>query len=112
MEERRSEPRIEAGASVVMTPLAAVATRLHGIVVNVSTRGVKVHFDTLLNEQPRAGDVYRVQSGDDLILCEVRYCEVAGEDADLGLEIVHWVSAGELNRLVQDHLQSAGRTGA
>jgi hypothetical protein len=49
---------------VVMTPLAAVATRLHGMVVNVSTRGVKVHFDTLLNEQPRAFSRYLSRSGD------------------------------------------------
>ena len=95
-----------------MTPLAAVATRLRGVVVNVSTRGVKVHFETLLNEQPRAGDVYRVQSGDDLMLCEVRHCDVAGKGADLGLEILHWVSAGELSRLVQHHLRSARSIGA
>jgi len=102
VDERRSEPRIELGASVVVIPLAAVATRLGGSVVNVSTRGVRVHFDTPLKEVPRAGEVYRVQSGDDLMLCEVRYYDVVEEGADLGLQILHWTEAGELNRLVQD----------
>jgi|SRR5580692_10260579 hypothetical protein len=103
--ERRSEPRIAAGTSVVATPLAEVATRLHGSVVNVSTRGVRVHFDARLKELPRAGDVYRVQSRDDLMLCEVRYSEVAEAGADLGFQVVHWGDAGELKRLVQVHQQ-------
>lgn len=99
-EERRSEPRIEASASVVITPLAAVATRLHGSVVNVSTRGVRVHCDTELKELPRAGEVYRVQSSGDQMLCEVRNAEVTETGADLGLQIVQWNGAGELKRLL------------
>jgi len=86
---------------VVVTPLAAVATRLLGSVVNVSTRGVRVHFDKRWREPPRAGEVYRVQSRDDLMLCEVRYFELAEFGANLGLQIVHWGNAGELKRLVQ-----------
>jgi PilZ domain len=101
-EERRSEPRIQARTPVVVTPLAAVATRLHGSVVNVSPNGVRVHFDVLFDEEPRPGDVYRIQSRHDLMLCEVRYFEVAGSGADLGLQIVHWGEAGELKRLIQD----------
>src|SRR5579862_8096239 len=103
IKERRSEPRTEAGAKIVMTPLAAVATRLHGIVVNVSPRGVRVRFATLLNVHPKAGEVYRIQSGNDVMLCEVRYCEFAGEGADVGLEILHWVKAGELNQLLKNY---------
>jgi hypothetical protein len=109
--DRRSEPRIEAKASVVMTPLAAVSTRLHGSLVNVSARGVRVHFDAKLN-QPRAGEVYRVQSGDDLMLCEVRNSAVAEEGADLGLSIVHWSGAGKLKRMVQSQQASAQTTAA
>jgi hypothetical protein len=105
-EDRRSEPRIAARAKVVVTPLSAVTTRLHGSLVNVSTRGVRVHFDTKL-DQPRAGEVYRVQSGDDLMLCEVRHCAVADASADLGLKIVLWSKAGELKRLVQGNQRSA-----
>jgi hypothetical protein len=99
-QERRSEPRIEANISVLITPLAAVATRLHGSVVNVSTRGVRVHCDKELSESPRAGDVYRVQSRGDLMLCEVRNSVVTDAGADLGLQIVHWIGAGELKHLL------------
>lgn len=101
-EERRSEQRIEASTSVVITPLAAVAARLHGSVVNVSTRGVRVHCDTQLKELPRAGEVYRVQSRGDLMLCEVRNFAVTEAGADLGLRIVHWGVAGELKRLLSE----------
>jgi hypothetical protein len=99
-EERRSERRIETSASVLITPLAAVGTRFHGSIVNVSTRGVRVHCDTELNELPRAGEVYRVQSCGDLMLCEVRNSAVTGAGVDLGLQIVHWGGAGELKRLL------------
>jgi hypothetical protein len=99
-EERRSEPRIEANTSVLITPLAAVATRLHGSVVNVSTRGVRVHCDRELKDLPRAGEVYRIQSGGDLMLCEVRNSAVTEAGADLGFQIVHWGGTGELKRLL------------
>jgi hypothetical protein len=106
-EERRSEPRIETGTSVVLTPLAAVGTRLKASVVNVSTRGVSVHVGGELKELPRAGEVFRVQSRDDLMLCEVRHVGTATAGAQLGLQIVYWGAAGELNRLVQGHQLSA-----
>ena len=101
-EERRSEPRIEASTSVLITPLAAVATCFHGCIVNVSTRGVRVHCDTGLKELPRPGEVYRVQSRGDLMLCEVRNSSVTEAGADLGLQIVHWGGAGELKRLLSE----------
>src|ERR1022692_2214498 len=107
--ERRSEPRIETNASVVITPLAAVATHLHGSVVDVSAGGVKVHLDASLKELPRAGAIYRIQSGDDLMLCEVRYSKVAEPGADLGLKIIHWRDAGELKRIVQSQQQLSAR---
>ncbi len=89
LDERMPEPRIRVGASVVVTPLASVAIRLQGSVVNVSTRGLRVHFDTRLNEQPRAGEIYRVQSRDDLLLCEVCHCEAAGAGTNLDLQIIN-----------------------
>jgi hypothetical protein len=101
-QERRSEPRIEASTSVVITPLAAVATRFHGSVVNVSTGGVRVHCKTQLKELPRAGDVCRVQSRGDIMLCEVRNSAVREAGAELGLQIVHWGNAGELKHLLSE----------
>lgn len=94
-----------------MTPLAAVGTRLRGSVVDVSTRGVRVHFDKQFKVPPRAGEVYRVQSRGDLMLCEVRNVKVAGAGAELGLQIVHWGGAGELKRLVHGP-QSAAKGAA
>jgi hypothetical protein len=108
-EERRSERRAEASVSVVITPLAAVATRFEGSVVDVSTGGVRVHLETQLRELPRTGEVYRVQSRDDIMLCEVRHAEVAGAGADLGLQIVHWSKTGELKRLIQNQIDREAR---
>ena len=96
-----------------MTPLAAVATRLQASVVNVSARGVRVHVDAQSKELLRAGEVYRVQTGDDLMLAEVRNCVVdAGAGAELGLHIVYWGAAGELSRLVQGHQLAAAQCAA
>src|SRR5580658_4599159 len=107
--ERRSEPRIEASTSVVITPLAAVATRFYGSVVNVSTGGVRVHCNTQLKELPKAGEVCRVQSRGDNMLCEVRNSAVAEAGADLGLQIVHWGNAGELKHLLSEPGCSSSR---
>jgi hypothetical protein len=84
-----------------MTPLASVRIRLEGAVVDVSEGGVRVHFDKQLKELPRSGDVYRLQSRDDIMLCEVRHAEVSGAGAALGLKIIHWSNAGQLKRLMQ-----------
>lgn len=88
-DERAPEPKIKIGTSVVVTPLASLATRLQGSVVNVSIRGVKVHFDARLSEQPRPGEIYRVQSRGDLFLCEVCNFEAAAAGADLDLQIIN-----------------------
>jgi hypothetical protein len=102
-DERRSEPRIGTSTSVVMTPLAAVATRIKASVVDVSARGVRVQCDKDTKSLPRTGEVYRVQSRGDVMLCEVRNAQAAAAGAELGLKIVHWGDAGELKRLVQKH---------
>jgi hypothetical protein len=111
-EERRAETRIEANASVVITPLAAVGTRFYGSVVNVSTGGVRVHCDTQLKELPKAGEVCRIQSRGDIMLCEVRNFAVREAGADLGLRIVHWSNAGELKHLLSETGCSTSRPAA
>jgi hypothetical protein len=99
--EQRSEPRIEANAPALMIPLANVAIRLSGRVLNVSRRGVKVHVDEPLAGYPRTGDVYRVLSGNDVMLCEIRHYQLLGESAEVGFQIVHRLSRGELNSLIE-----------
>lgn len=111
LDDRRSEPRIETRASVVITPLATVTTRFEGSIINVSDGGLRVHLDAQLKQLPRAGEVYRVQTQDDVMLCEVRNAEVVGAGAELGLQIVHWADAGKLKRLVQHKLRNAGKKG-
>ena len=101
-DERRSEPRIKARASVVMTPLASVATRFNGSVLNVSTRGVRVHVATQFKQLPRVGEIFRIQGRDDVMLGEVRNAEVEEAGTVFGLQIVHWGNTGELKRLVQN----------
>jgi len=101
MDERRSEPRIDVKAPVVMTPLATVTTRLSGHVVNVSGRGLKVRVDAGLKGKPASGEVYRVQTGDDLMLCEVRNWQGEGEGGAIGFQILHWGDLGELSRVIK-----------
>ncbi len=102
MDERRAEPRIPVNGQVTMTPLAAVATRLRGTVVNVSGRGLQVLLEDALRPIPRNGDVYRIECGDDLMLCEVRRGEVNDAGTELGFQILHWAKVGELNRLLKE----------
>jgi hypothetical protein len=100
------EPRIDVKALAEMTPLAAVATRLKGHVIDVSGRGVKIQVDACLKGNPVSRDVYRVQSGGDLMLCEVRHCQLEGDGTRIGFEILHWREFGELNRAVKTHAAS------
>ena len=99
--ERRMESRFAADTPALVIPLACVTSRLCGRVLNVSRKGVKVRTDEPLKEPPRTGDAYRVQSGDDVMLCEVRYYQLVGAGAEVGFKILHRFSAGELNRLIQ-----------
>lgn len=97
--ERRTESRIVIAAPAVMTPLAAVATRLNGQVVNVSFNGVKVRVPELTRGQPRVGDIFRILSSRDLMLCEVRYWQFQADGTDIGFRILQWSDAGELKRV-------------
>ena len=90
---------------MTITPLSAVTNRIRALVVDVSVRGLKVHADGLTEKELAAGDVYRVQTGDDLMLCEIRHRRLEGESVDIGFAILHWVSAGKLNRLVTEFTQ-------
>src|ERR1700680_9443 len=101
--ERRSESRIMLDAPALMIPLASVTSRLCGRVLNLSRHGVKVRTDEPLEEPPRTGDVYRIRSGDDVMLCEVRYYRLFGAGDEVGFKILHRFSTGELSRLIQAH---------
>lgn len=99
--ERRVESRIAADAPAVMIPLASVTSRISSRILNVSRRGVKVRTAEPLKEPPRTGDAYRILSGDDVMLCEVRYYHLAAPGAEVGFKILHRFSTGELSQLMQ-----------
>jgi hypothetical protein len=106
MEERRKEPRIDVNAAAVLTPLAAVAAQMNGHVINVSSHGVKVRVVQLMSGQPRIGDVYRILSGRDDMLCEVSHSRSEQQDTEIGFRILHWSDTGELNRVARTQKRS------
>src|SRR5580704_8981522 len=109
MQERRRETRCKVDAPAEITPLATVSARLIGQVINVSSRGVSVRVTQPLTTLPRVGDVYRVLSTNDRMLCEIIHWLSNGESTDIGFRIVHWSDPGHLNRLVETNLRTNGR---
>lgn len=101
MNERRRERRIDVDTPAVMTPLAAVAVRLKGQVINVSANGLKVRVCEHLDRDPRVGDVYRILSSRDRMLCEVNHCRPCGDGTEIGFKILHWSEAGELKQALK-----------
>jgi len=101
MNERRKEPRIDVDTPAVMTPLAAVAVRLKGQVINVSSNGLKVRVCEQMERDPRVGDVYRILSSRDRMLCEVNHCRPGSGGTEIGFKILHWSEAGELKQIVK-----------
>ncbi len=75
----------------MVIPLANVATHWHGRVINLSENGIKVHVEeAFLDRLPQPGDAYRVQTGEDILLCVVRHCQIEDDGSSLGLQILHW----------------------
>ena len=93
-------------APAVLTPLAEVAAQMNGHVINVSSHGVKVRVVQLMSGQPRIGDVYRILSGRDDMLCEVSHWRSERQDTEIGFRILHWSETGELNRVARTEKRS------
>jgi len=85
--ERRSEPRHEEKVDVILTPLDNVSKRLRGVTLNVSNRGVRVRLDPN-SEQPNQRQIYRIETGANRILCEVRNSASMPASVEVGFEIV------------------------
>src|SRR5580658_10121895 len=109
MPERRQETRCKVDAPAEIAPLAAVSGRLTGQVINVSSRGVRIRVAQPLTSLPHVGDIYRVLSTNDRMLCEIIHWLSNGESTDIGFRIVHWTDPGPLNRLVETSLRANGR---
>lgn len=110
MKERRMEPRIDVDAPAVMTPLASVSTRLTGQVINVSEHGVRIRMAEEMSAPPRIGDVYRILSSQDRMLCEVSHCMPGSDGIEIGFRILHWGETGELKRVTKANWQTTART--
>jgi hypothetical protein len=99
-DDRRSEPRHEEKVDVILTPLDDVSKRLRGITLNVSNRGVRVRLDPN-SEQPNQRQVYRIETGANRILCEVRNSAIMPASVEVGFEILSRPQAGKasMNKL-------------
>ena len=86
-DERRSEPRTDLAANVVLTPLNDVSRRLKGSSVNISKRGIRVRL-TPGDHVPIQKQVFRIETSSDRILCEVRNWAAEATSIEIGLEIL------------------------
>lgn len=108
MDERRREARFEVDAPAALKPLgSAPAEGLEGQVVNVSSHGVRVRVPGLAEGTPQVGDLYRIRSADDRMLCEVANSFSGIHGTDIGFRIVYWSETGDLERVIADHSKSS-----
>jgi hypothetical protein len=111
MIERRTEPRIDFNAPVVLIPLAAVGVRVSGFIVNASGRGLKVRLTAPAATSLRAGHVYRIQCNGDTLLCEVAHSVLHEHGAEVGFRVIHRASTGEAKSYTKLPRPSPGSDG-
>jgi hypothetical protein len=110
MNERRRESRFHVDAPAALKPLGSVGvTGLEGQVVNVSSHGVRIRVAGPSVGTPQAGDLYRIRSSDDRMLCQVVNSLSGIHGTDIGFRIVYWSETGELDRVVADHSKAGSR---
>ena len=83
--ERRSDDRLEAYSSAVVSRCDSPGGRYEGRLVNLSTNGTCV----LLDAPIAPGTLVRVESGDSLLLAEVRHCTAEQNGYRIGLRVEH-----------------------
>jgi RodZ C-terminal domain/PilZ domain len=108
--EELGEARIRVDALVVLIRIATAAAPMRGRVASVSARSVRIHVETLYDDPPQPKVLYRVMSGDDVMLGEVSDCQIEGAGAALGFQVLHWFGPGDLERLIDS--ESLLRLGA
>lgn len=110
MDERRREARFDVAAPAALKPVgSAPAMGLEGQVVNVSSHGVRVRVTGMAGELPQVGDLYRVRSSDDRMLCQVANSLSGIHGTDIGFRIVYWSETGALDRVILDHSRPGSR---
>lgn len=72
-------------------------TANQGVVVNISDEGVAIRIDVPLP----AGESVQVDSGDDLMVAEVKHCHPVDGGFLVGFQIFDWANKGVLKEFVR-----------
>ena len=83
--ERRSDDRVDTYLPAVVSRCDSPDVRLEGRLINLSTIGTCV----LLHAPIAPGTLVRIESGDMLLLAEVRHCSPEQDSYRLGLRVEH-----------------------
>ncbi len=96
--ERRREERIQTDQPAKISVLGTAITDVEAQILDFSGRGLR-----LLADHPVAfGAAVKIEAEDELLLGEVRYCQPANGNYELGLELQHSLHGlKELTRLNQ-----------
>lgn len=99
--DRRKETRIEVAAAAALTPIASLDQRIRGEVVDLSPSGVRIRVSGSVDSLPKVGELYRVLSSQDRMLCRVAHTAPGDRGADIGFRIVYWNELGELSQTLE-----------
>ena len=94
--ERRSTPRIDLNTAILVSVIGS-GSSLAAEVENISDRGVMLAVRAPLE----VGDAVQVNSGDDLLVAEVRHCSRRNCQFVVGLSITDWVDKGTLQTFLR-----------
>ena len=83
--ERRTDDRVDTYLPAIVSPCASPGVRFDGRLINLSTSGTCV----LLDAPIAPGTLVRIESGDTLLLAEVRHCSPEQDTYRLGLRVEH-----------------------
>ena len=94
--ERRTIPRIDLNTAIIISVIGS-GSSLAAEVENISDSGVMVAVGAPLT----VGDAVQMDSGDDLMVAEVRHCTARDGQFVVGLSITNWVDKGTLETFLR-----------
>jgi hypothetical protein len=94
--ERRSIPRFDLNTTILVSVIGGAGS-LAAAVENISDRGVLIAVGVPLT----VGDAVQVDSGDDLLVAEVRHCSRRNGQYVVGLSFADWVNKGTLQSFLR-----------
>lgn len=96
--EPRRELRIELDEPVAITNLNRGDGRWSGRFVDLSGDGMRIKLDSDLE----VGSLLKLETGDDLMVAEVRESESDGGEYCASLSLLEWMDKSELERLIRE----------